>query len=1289
MTNKFKQYFSDLGDKIKTSVRIGKDVPFFYISLIIIVILAILVRMSPVANGVFMIKAFDSYYQFDSFTKLTQMGLHNWLNFHDFHFWYPEGVDRFNLRPGLLVSTAIVYWVLNGLGIPVTHFQVAFYFPALMGGLTVLVMYFLGKEILDRRAGLLSAFFLAFSPGHMQRTVCGFFDNETVGVFAVLLSFYFFIRAVKYGKLSDGILAGLSIGYLALSWGGLTYVFGLLPVLVVILILTKKYNARVLMAYSSSVGIGLLIYSINTTFSWGSNFDDFEVILPLITLVFLIGFHFLYIQKNKKIYNTVLRIIKISSIPIALALVIIIWQAPQILPWNLGGRLLSILNPNIRESFHLVASVGEHAPSPWSVFYFNSMIPILLVIPGIYFALRRANAEDFLMVILVITLFYFTGSMIRIILLLAPALALIGAYGLSNILKQIGTLMKKEKQITRRRKKQIKRVLGKPEGLVVYVLVAVLLFTQANHAIDVSATQLPYSDIAPMNSFHDWEETFTWMKSNLDSSTVVASWWDYGYWLTTNGNVTTVNDNGTFNQTRIGEVGMAMMQTNERYSAQIFNDLHADYVLVFFGHLIGGIGGDEGKWPWMLRICNDNTKNYEALNDIPKDNWYGDNNQVNTVFDENEYINSTDGKYKEKWFDSTLTKLMFANEPSQSTTLPSNAPNTMNYLVQQLEGTDSVKARTDAQGNLWTTHDSINGNYQLQYFEPIFYSMNRLVKVYKVNYDALNSSMKIQDASLDTNGYGSVKITNTGDQDIQISSIQISDKTITGNVNYTLQNQADPIVKAGETRNVWFNANDLKNDWEITQTYNVIVDADVNGFSIENSSIDAQVIAATTPNIRIDRELSQMKLDGSSTNAQISIHNNGDNLVKITKISINGENINSTVLAENLKNKNFLITPGTSETFYLDDTQTSYSNEFNSDVNVSVYTIDGGVAETSLAYHIGDYNINIMPSQLVNLPEDNYLFNYNTYTSYASNSGNYYMDFNSNSYLLENGTLQMRVENTGDDVISLQQIYADGEAINSFDVVKDHDYPALFDYIVDPGDYRIVRAQISNVELNSPVKIFMTAMHDTLVASDSAYFVPFNSTQSVSILSGANSETCLFTNETLRLVVKNTGFESVTLENVTLNGTESIQLNSDMVLDGSLTLAPNEIALLQVPFYQLSVNLTDTLNTEISVLNNVYAGDNVNLTAILPLNTSITRFEFDSDKYSHNENSISEAYVDLIHLMVSVDNGESVTLDGIYYKISVDGDYQYISWTDIFLYNNTLTENADPLGSHVLEGAES
>jgi len=1020
--------------------------------------------------------------------------------------------------------------------------------------------------------------------------------------------------------------------------------------------------------------------------------NDMDFIVPLLFQGFLVLYHLLYMQKGNGsgIYERVLRFIKLATIPAALIFVIIFWTAPEILPFSLSGRLASILNPNIRDTFNLVASVGEHAPSPWSVFYFNSLIPLLLLIPGMYFAIRRGKIEDILMVLFLVTLFYFTGSMIRIILLFAPAIALLGAYALSNILKHVGNLMKKQENITRRRKRQLKRTLGVSEAVVVYSFIGILLFVQVSHAIDISAEQLPYADIETLGAFHDWEESLTWMKQNLPGTSVMVSWWDYGYWISTVGNTTTVNDNGTWNQTRIGLTGMAMMQNDERASAEIFQKLEADYVLVYFGHLHSSFGGDEGKWPWMLRICNDNTQRYENMADIRRDNWYGDNNQVTTVFDEDEYVNSTDGKYYNKWFDSTLVKLMFAGEITTSSQVPENAPYPVSYLVSQLEGNPSsgINPLTDGYGNLWTSHETVNGQYDLQFFTPTYFSLNRLVKIYKVDYSALDSFVEVEDTHLDTDGFGSAVITNTGENDFDVSGVALDDGALVQPMNYTLEDSINPTLQPGESRNIWFDSNEVEHaPWTTDDNYTIEVEVNADGFIFSNASVTEDLQIPEESSITIDRENARIEVEDGQTNAYISVINEGVYPTKIANISINGNMLQESDWQNEL-NPNYLISPGESETFTIKDLGLSYSTDFDTDVSIQVFNARGTEANTLTSFNQPGFKLHISPTSLEGLPEDGYLFDYDTYQGISAPTGQYYMGYNTDSYLLENGTLQLRVENSGESLLALQNIYVDGISYESFEVIADHNFEEGYELFIEPGDYRTIRATIADVERNTPMKIIMTAMQDSTVASDSAFFVPRNQSQMISIIDSDDSMTTAFANETLRLIIKNVGSEAVTLDSVTINATEAIDLTSDMVVEGALTSNPNEIAHLQVPFEQIKLNLTNFVDLTVNITENALVQSSVNLTARLPTLDEIFNLEPSTNPFEHWEYPACSVKIldDKIHLMLSLEHNQTITLDGFYMK--TNGDYEFIPWNT----NVTVTDNEDPaniITDRILSGSES
>ena len=77
----------------------------------------------------------------------------------------------------------------------------------------------------------------------------------------------------------------------------------------------------------------------------------------------------------------------------------------------------------------------------------------------------------------------------------------------------------------------------------------------------------------------DWIDTLKWLSTNTPRGSVVASWWDYGYWITTLANRTSIADNATINQTRIATIAKMFIDKPD-IGVKVTRDLKADYVLV-------------------------------------------------------------------------------------------------------------------------------------------------------------------------------------------------------------------------------------------------------------------------------------------------------------------------------------------------------------------------------------------------------------------------------------------------------------------------------------------------------------------------------------------------------------------------------------------------------------------------------------------------------------------------------------------------------------------------------------
>jgi asparagine N-glycosylation enzyme membrane subunit Stt3 len=123
----------------------------------------------------------------------------------------------------------------------------------------------------------------------------------------------------------------------------------------------------------------------------------------------------------------------------------------------------------------------------------------------------------------------------------------------------------------------------------------------------------------------------------------VCSWWDYGYWLTVLGNVTTLADNATANRTQIENIGFIFM-SNETQAIKMLKRYNAEYILVYvtfyydaksssisFGHY--SWGGDEGKWVWMASISGKARERFIRQGLISEDEmWSSDLDKVREKF---------------------------------------------------------------------------------------------------------------------------------------------------------------------------------------------------------------------------------------------------------------------------------------------------------------------------------------------------------------------------------------------------------------------------------------------------------------------------------------------------------------------------------------------------------------------------------------------------------------------------------------------------------------------------------
>lgn len=216
-----------------------------------VVFMGFMLRYMP-ANGMEYLQAVDPYMIF----RMSQhIALEGNLPQLDFSRFFPYATPTYVMNQGDYVIPALLWNAGFGLFFS-NYLEWAQFYPAMLGGLSVGVMYFLGKELFDRNTGVSAAFFLAVTPGVLRRTSAGFFEKEPLGTFFMLVSLLFFTRAWKLEDWKYGLFSGLALGLFSVSWGGARMLWLLYPLVTGIVVFLNEDIRSLVASYTPTVLVG-------------------------------------------------------------------------------------------------------------------------------------------------------------------------------------------------------------------------------------------------------------------------------------------------------------------------------------------------------------------------------------------------------------------------------------------------------------------------------------------------------------------------------------------------------------------------------------------------------------------------------------------------------------------------------------------------------------------------------------------------------------------------------------------------------------------------------------------------------------------------------------------------------------------------------------------------------------------------------------------------------------------------------------------------------------------------
>lgn len=578
--------------------------------------ISFLIRAEPIKYG-YQLNEFDPFFNFRATKFLLDNGLTAYQNWNDELSWYPNGRDVSASSQVILhATTAGLYSVFGGGG---SLYEFTILFPIIIGSLTAIIVFALVRVLAGTSAGLFASLFFAIAPSIIVRGTAGWFKSEPLGLFYGLLGLFLFLNALhsKNSKISVFKLigGGILLAFGLASWGGIQFLIiplGMFFFTLPFLRNDPKFTLWAIPLFSASILITASIFERpGIQFSLG--LGGISLILPSL---FIIISYFIQIkssQKNKK-RNTAIFLLGIIVFSMAF---LVINAESQIIPLP-SFRYLNAINPFLTTSDSLVDSVSEHATNSINQsFFFLSFLMILGGI-GIWIIFKNllknysTSKNDLLVFMLIfgLTGVYASSSFIRLELFSSLSIIILASYALSHLTTQFFSSK------TRNKKSQ-KIFLGTFVTIMIFFITTPMFIPgQVNWStIGNSPPTILNGGSKYVVSTNDWIDTLSWIKNNTPKDAVIASWWDYGYWIETLGERRTFDDNATIDSIAIKNMAKIFFSTPEDAWKQL-KEMDADYVLIFVSgqqlntqnpvplYLLDG-GGEESKMPWLLRISGE------------------------------------------------------------------------------------------------------------------------------------------------------------------------------------------------------------------------------------------------------------------------------------------------------------------------------------------------------------------------------------------------------------------------------------------------------------------------------------------------------------------------------------------------------------------------------------------------------------------------------------------------------------------------------------------------------------
>jgi dolichyl-diphosphooligosaccharide--protein glycosyltransferase len=367
-------------------------------------------------------------------------------NLFDPYFIYPGG-SSIGSPPFFYLLLGFFAW-LFGAGSPTEKVieTVGAYLPAILGALVTVPVYFIGKELFNRKAGLLAAALIAILPGQfLWRSMLGFPDYHVTETLFGAITMMFLILALKSSKQKEisfkslwvrdwgtlrrplvySLLGGIALGLSLLTWAGAGLFIFIIFVFAVVQYVIDHIRGRST-DYIGIVGvISFIIALVMMASSWNGygmwNLGFASLLIGILTFLALGVLSALMAAKNMKLYYYPVALMALGGI---------------------GAAVFYLIDPSLFNSILDKVSVFRPAPgmltiaevkglsvsSAWEMFTTGFYLALISLVLIAYLVVKEGNATKTLLLVWSLIMLVATFGQNRFAYYFAVNVALLATY---------------------------------------------------------------------------------------------------------------------------------------------------------------------------------------------------------------------------------------------------------------------------------------------------------------------------------------------------------------------------------------------------------------------------------------------------------------------------------------------------------------------------------------------------------------------------------------------------------------------------------------------------------------------------------------------------------------------------------------------------------------------------------------------------------------------------------------------------------------------------------------------